>query len=138
MEDAKRKYPTQREKITGVYLEIAEYMKNSLFMVDEAKENYIKVIQFGKDYPECALDSSLAYRNLAEIAIEESLQFLFMKSKRYIFTDDLDSSIEKINKSLECAYRSNDLGIIQQALHQRSLICLSCEILDKVNIYEYF
>lgn len=57
------------EQVTTIYLEIAEYMRNSLFLEDEAIKNYNKVLTWGKGFDACALDCSLAYRNLAEMAI---------------------------------------------------------------------
>ena len=71
-EAKKRKSNSCRDKITGIYLEIAEYLRNGLFLVEEAEQYYNKVIAWGEDYNECALDCSLAYRNLAEMAIGKS------------------------------------------------------------------
>lgn len=50
---------------------MAEYLRNSLYLVDEAESAYEKVISWGRNNDQCALDSSLAFRNLAEIAIEK-------------------------------------------------------------------
>lgn len=120
LEIAKRKQNTHPERVTEIYLEIAEYLRNSLFMVEEATRNYSNAISFGKNFDVCANDCSLAYRNLAEMAIDKN---------------DFDSAIEKISLSLDYAYKSNDVGLIQQALHQRAHICLSCELPEKALEY---
>ena len=74
LENAKQRSKNP-EQVTGIYLEIAEYMRNSLFLEDEATKNYNKVLAWGKDFDACAMDCSLAYRNLAEIAIHKGNNF---------------------------------------------------------------
>ncbi|KAF7629955.1 hypothetical protein Mgra_00009028 [Meloidogyne graminicola] len=120
LENAKRVYRLAPERISGICLEMAEYLRNSLFLIDESEKRYKEVILWGKDDDACSIDCSLAYRNLAEIAIEKG---------------DFDSAIEKINKSLDFAYTSEDPSIIQQSLHQRAHICLSCELPKKALKY---
>ncbi|KAL7079117.1 hypothetical protein ACQ4LE_001516 [Meloidogyne hapla] len=120
LENAKRVYKSSPEKITGICLELAEYLRNSLFLINESERRYNEVILWGKDDESCSIDCSLAYRNLAEIAIEKG---------------DFDSAVDKINKSLDFAYTSEDPSIIQQSLHQRAHICLSCELPKKALKY---
>jgi hypothetical protein len=71
LENSKRLHKYSPEKITGICLEIAEYLRNSLFFINESEKRYNEVILFGKDDDACSIDCSLAYRNLAEIAIEK-------------------------------------------------------------------
>uniref|UniRef100_A0A915LDF6 ANK_REP_REGION domain-containing protein n=1 Tax=Meloidogyne javanica TaxID=6303 RepID=A0A915LDF6_MELJA len=119
LENAKRVYKSTPEKITGICLELAEYLRNSLLLINESEKRYNEVILWGKEDESCSVDCSLAYRNLAEIAIEKG---------------DFDSAVDKINKSLDFAYTSENPSIIQQSLHQRAHICLSCELPKKHSI----
>uniref|UniRef100_A0A915LHA8 KIF-binding protein n=1 Tax=Meloidogyne javanica TaxID=6303 RepID=A0A915LHA8_MELJA len=107
LENAKRVYKSTPEKITGICLELAEYLRNSLLLINESEKRYNEVILWGKEDESCSVDCSLAYRNLAEIAIEKG---------------DFDSAVDKINKSLDFAYTSENPSIIQQSLHQRAHI----------------
>ncbi|KAL3115584.1 hypothetical protein niasHT_014261 [Heterodera trifolii] len=120
LDEAKSRFKSRPDKITGIYLELAEYLKNSLFLADKAEQNYEKVISWGQNCSECSFDCSLAYRSLAEIAIER---------------EDYDSAIKKISSSLDFAYKTENPGLIQQALHQRAHICMSCGLPEKALIY---
>jgi hypothetical protein len=78
LHEARRKCSNHPEKVTGIYLEIAEYLRNGLSNIDEAKLNYNKVVNYGKDFDVCSLDCSLACRNLAEMAIEDGKYITFI------------------------------------------------------------
>jgi len=50
---------------------LSEYLRNSLLLINESEKRYNEVILWGKEDESCSVDCSLAYRNLAEIAIEK-------------------------------------------------------------------
>uniref|UniRef100_A0A914GT84 ANK_REP_REGION domain-containing protein n=1 Tax=Globodera rostochiensis TaxID=31243 RepID=A0A914GT84_GLORO len=120
LDGAKLRFKSQPVKITGIYLELAEYLKNSIFLMDKAEQNYEKVVSWGQNSAECSFDCSLAYRSLAEIAVEKG---------------DFDSAINKIVSSLDFAYKTENPGLIQQALHQRAHINMSCGFPEKALSY---
>ena len=80
LENAKRVNKSSPEKTTGICLEMAEYLRNSLFLTNESEKRYNEVILWGKDDKACSIDCSLAYRNLAEIAIEKGFMFCIFNS----------------------------------------------------------